>query len=153
MLTRPLHRVLSQPSFPLGGIDTEFDRVVDRLFNTGANLGMPSASRAGIPPLSVWEDEDSCTVEAELPGFQMADLDINLLGSQLTISGQRAQSEVSGGKFHRRERAFGRFSRTLELPSQIDAAKVSAALSHGVLTITLPKAEAAKPRKISITSK
>jgi len=102
------------------------------------------------PALNVWEDEDSYTAEAELPGFRLEDVEVNVRGSELSISGERKPEEKEGMTWHRRERGFGKFHRALEFPLPVDAEKVQASLKNGVLTVTLPKAEAAKPRKIQV---
>ncbi len=125
----------------------------DRLFN---NFFGPSQAVTGrmtriFPALNVWEREAALCVEAELPGIRSDDLDISVAGQQLVIKGRRPdfQAEV-GVSFHRRERGVGEFVRALELPVEVDAAGVEAKLTDGVLLITLPKAEAAKPRKIEV---
>jgi len=102
------------------------------------------------PALNVWEDEGSYTAEAELPGFRLEDVEVNVRGSELSISGERKPEEKEGMTWHRRERGFGKFHRALEFPLPVDAEKVQASLKNGVLTVTLPKAEAAKPRKIQV---
>ena len=84
-------------------------------------------------------------------GVDLADLDITVIGSnQLTIKGQRRPLELRGGAAHRQERAFGAFVRSVTLPTSLDADKIEAKLENGVLKLTLPKHEAAKPRKIAV---
>ena len=108
-------------------------------------------SQGTFPPLNLWEDEDNLFVEAELPGFSIDDLDIYVTGeNQLSIKGERNYPDLENGTGHRQERGFGEFGRTVELPANVDADKVSAELCHGVLKITLPKSEQAKPRKIMV---
>jgi HSP20 family protein len=125
---------------------------VDRLF--GDYFGQaPAAAVRAFPALNVWERDDELFVEAELPGLKSDDLDISVVGQQLVIKGRRADFEPAEGvSFHRRERGVGDFMRAIELPVDVDANRVEAKLTDGVLLIRLPKAEAAKPRKIQVKS-
>lgn len=103
------------------------------------------------PALNVWEDDNNLYVEAELPGFELSDLEITVTGDQqLSIKGQRKQPEIKGATWHRQERHYGSFSRMIELPEPVEADKVTAELKLGVLTITLPKREEVKPRRIEV---
>ena len=111
-----------------------------------------SAVAAGVfPAVNLSEDKDGYFVRAELPGVRAEDLDVQVMGRNLTISGQRTIA-VEGEKacYHRREREGGRFSRVLGLPGDIDAEKVSARLVNGILTVQVPKAATSKPRQISV---
>lgn len=112
-------------------------------------VGASFGSR-GFPPLNVWEEAEALFVEAELPGVKIEDLEITAVGNELTLSGKRGETPQADATYHRRERGTGPFSRVVRLPVEVDAAKVSAALHTGVLLITLPKAEAAKPRKVQV---
>jgi HSP20 family protein len=105
---------------------------------------------AGYPALNTWEDGDAVWVEAELPGLTMADLEVLVSGNELTINGRREIAAPQGASYHRRERAQGAFSRSLALPWVIDANQVEATLRDGVLTVRLPKAESAKPKRIEV---
>lgn len=106
---------------------------------------------AAFPPVNVWEDESSLFVDAELPGFELADLEIYVTGGdRLSINGQRKQPELPEGAWRRQERGFGRFGRVIELPARVDSDKVTAEFKHGVLTMTLPKSEECKPRRIQV---
>ncbi len=109
-------------------------------------------TKAGVFPLvNLTENSDRYFVRAELPGLTADELDIDVTGKKLSISGERKiSSEGDKVKYHRRERDAGRFSRALTLPDDVDSQKVTAKLSDGVLFITLPKAESAKPRQITI---
>jgi len=128
---------------------------VDRLFNelvgnvSRGNVFAPFAARA-FPALNVWEDDQKLYVEAELPGFAMDDLDVSITGDELTIKGERKEEAAEDVTYHRRERGVGRFSRVLRLPIEVDAEKVAATLRNGVLSLTLPKAQAVMPRKIEV---
>jgi len=103
-----------------------------------------------FPAMNVWETDQAVTVEVEVPGVALSDLDVQVVGNELTIRGERKEEHVKDGVYHRRERSAAKFTRTIELPVPVDESKVEASLKDGVLTVTLPKAEAAKPRKIAI---
>jgi HSP20 family protein len=124
---------------------------MDRLFDRWGDNRPQQYSRSTFPPLNLWENDDNLFVEAELPGFALEDLEIMVTGgNQLSIKGERKAPELEGGAWHRRERGFGRFNRALELPGYVDSENVSAEFKNGVLTITLPKREEVKPRRIEV---
>jgi HSP20 family protein len=92
-------------------------------------------------------------VEVLTPGYEPETLDVNVLGRQLTVSGERnAPASEDGESVHRSERSFGKFSRTIQLPANVKEDEISAEYKYGVLTISLPKAEEAKPRRINVAS-
>lgn len=125
-------------------------REMDRMFGRGdSGIGRPFGV-GSYPALNVWEEGDNLYAEAELPGFEMDDLEIYVTGNQLTIQGERRLPEHEGGTWHRQERGYGKFHRMIELPGEVDGSKVSAEFRNGVLTVTLPKSEAAKPRRIEV---
>jgi HSP20 family protein len=106
---------------------------------------------SGGPALNVWEDENAVYVETDLPGVPADKLDVSVTeGNQLTIQGERPAPEVANAVWHRQERGFGTFTRSVTLPTLVNADKVEAQFEHGVLKLTLPKAQAAKPRKIAV---
>jgi HSP20 family protein len=123
------------------------NRITDALLGPESPFG---AARA-FPGINAWENDDAIIVEAELPGFSIEDVEITMTGKDLTISGTRPQTSPEGKVFLRRERPTGQFSRTLRLSADIDGSRVAATLENGVLTITLPKAEQGKPRKIQVS--
>jgi HSP20 family protein len=124
---------------------------MDRVF--GGNE-LRRGSEPVYPPLNLWGDDDNLYVEAELPGFELSDLEIYVSGErQLSIKGERKPPEHEGGTWHRQERGFGSFSRMIELPEAVNAEGVSAKFSDGVLTLTMPKREEAKPRRIEVQSR
>jgi len=128
----------------------EFQDLVNRVYG---RLGVESgpALAASYPPVNIWGDSDHVYAEAELPGMQLDHLEIYITeGNQLTIQGERRQPDLGKGVWYGRERGFGQFSRTFVLPVTIDADKVVALFEHGVLSVTLPKSEAARPRRISV---
>jgi HSP20 family protein len=134
---------------PLMRLQDEMNRLFENFFD---DVPAQRGYAAGYPGINLWEDGDSAYVEAELPGMSMEDIEVYVTGDQLTINGQRNIADQPGASYHRRERANGRFSRTMTLPWQIDADKVQAKLVDGVLTVTLPKAESAKPKKVKLLS-
>jgi HSP20 family protein len=91
-------------------------------------------------------------VEMEVPGVKSGQIDVSVAGDELTIKAQRPDVSEDGVTYHRRERPTGNFTRVLSLPCAVDANRVEAELAEGVLTLRLPKAEAAKPRKINVAS-
>lgn len=104
------------------------------------------------PAVNTWKDDDKAVVEVELPGVEPGDVDISIEGVTLTIAGERKTGELAEEeRYQYRERWHGKFSRSFELPYDVDSEKVEAAYKDGVLTVTLPRAEADKPRKIEIT--
>ncbi len=104
-----------------------------------------------VPALDVFEDQEKVSVQIELPGLKKEDFDISLDGDVLTISGERkVESEKQEGGNFRRERAVGSFRRSITLPSQVKGDQVKATYEDGVLTVALPKADEAKPRKIQV---
>ena len=122
------------------------------LLTEGLTRGLGVERAAGVFPLmNVTEDRDNYYVRAELPGLKAKELDISVTGDTLSISGERKlPAEDEKARYHRREREAGRFSRIVSLPGQIDAGKVEALCTDGVLIVTLPKAEAAKPKQIAV---
>jgi len=99
----------------------------------------------------VWTDQDGAVVTAELPGINPADIDISVQNDTLTLRGKREPDEVREGEtYHRRERGSGSFTRLFQLPFQVESNRVEASYAKGILSITLPRAEADKPQKIAI---
>ena len=124
----------------------EFQRMFARnVFGNGGRFA------AVGPAINVWADEHAVYAEVDLPGVDPAKLDISVTeGNRLTIQGERPVLELANAVWHRQERGHGTFTRELTLPTMVDADKVEAAYENGVLRLTLPKAEAAKPRKIAV---
>ncbi len=103
-----------------------------------------------FPPVNAFTDADSVLVRAEVPGIAPDRLSVQVEAGRLTISGERPAPDYGKGSVHRRERQFGRFSRTLQLPPDVDPGQVTAECRNGVLTVRLAKHAAAKPRQISV---
>jgi len=138
---------------PLHRLRGDMDRLFNDLYREVA--GWTPFSWAGtrtFPALNAWEDDQNLYVEAEIPGMKMDNIEVVVVNNELTIKGERPDAAREDISYHRRERGVGTFGRLVRLPIAIDADKVEAALTDGVLTITLPKAAAAKPRKIQVKS-
>jgi HSP20 family protein len=104
-----------------------------------------------FPAINVWAAADSAKITAEIPGVDKDDLEINVTGDTLTLSGVRKQDELpEGARYHRQERRYGEFSRSIQLPYTVDVNQVKAAFKNGVLTVELPRIEAEKPKKITV---
>jgi HSP20 family protein len=130
-----------------------FFRMVDSLFNDFVNgVSEDVASRAWMPAVDIQETEDAYRLHAELPGLTKDDINITLENNVLRLSGERKlEKDAKKENYHRLERTYGTFSRSFALPSQVNAEGVQAAFENGVLTITVSKAETAKPRRICIS--
>lgn len=127
---------------------------VNRLFRRSFFRGVEPAAETvatWAPAIDMYETDDKLTVEVELPGLEAKDVEISLEDDILHIKGERRfSSEVKEENYHRIERAYGMFERTIPLPRKVDEDKVSATVADGVLKIEMPKAEEAKPKKIPI---
>ena len=105
-----------------------------------------------VPALDVYEDKDSFVVNTELPGLKREDINVSLQDGVLVVSGERKVEEKrTEGEIRRQERYYGKFQRTLTLPAPVAADKVKAQYKDGLLTVTVPKAEEAKPKKIDVS--
>jgi HSP20 family protein len=112
--------------------------------------GWPEADLRA-PAMDVIEDEDNVIVKAEVPGLKAEDIDVTVQHDRLTISGEfKDEEEHKDKNYHRRERRFGRFERTLAIPNTLDTENVKAEFKDGVLTLTLPKLEIVKPKRVEI---
>jgi HSP20 family protein len=126
-----------------------FFRLFDSFFNSDAQ---GEETRAWVPPVDIQENGDAYLFHAELPGMSKEDIHITLENSVLRLSGERKfEKDAKKENYHRVERTYGTFTRTFTLPTQVDPEKVQAAFENGILTITVPKAEQAKPRRIAIS--
>ncbi len=106
---------------------------------------------ATFPAINIWSDEETAMITAEIPGVDKDDLDIKVTGDTITISGTRRPDELpDGSRYHRHERNYGEFNRSIQLPYTVDVDKVKADLSLGVLQISLPRVESEKPQKITV---
>lgn len=108
-------------------------------------------STMDYPPVNVWVSENDAIVEAEIAGLDTDGIELSVADDTLTIKGARQETSLKEGeKYHRQERGFGQFSRTLQLPFKIEASAVEATFNKGVLQITLPRAIAERPKKITV---
>lgn len=136
-------------TWPTLGRLTDLRDEIDRLFE--APLARTSEFLGWTPAFDVYEDKDNFTVKAELPGMKREDINVSLHDGSLIISGERQnETHSEGTEVYRAERFFGKFQRAVSLPATVAADKVKAAYKDGVLTITLPKAEEAKPKQIEV---
>jgi HSP20 family protein len=116
-----------------------------------SNFGRQSQLFSGwSPALDLYQNNDNVIVRVELPGMRKENIEISLQDGMLTISGERKSETVEGEKAERTERYVGKFRRSISLPTQVDSSKVTATYRDGILTVTLPKAEEAKPKQIQV---
>jgi HSP20 family protein len=134
---------------PLHQLRHEMDRLVSGVLGPTIDGIWPNALR-GQPAVNLWDIGECLKVEMELPGIKNDQIDISVSGNELTVRVDRPEVVEENVTYHRRERPAGSFSRVLELPCDVKTDAVEAELRDGVLTLTLPKAEIAKPRKINI---
>ncbi len=143
------------PFWQLDAIQRELDRVFDAK-KTSSPISrssfLPGRSARAYPLLNIYEDKDNIFIEALAPGVDPGTFDVTVVHNRLTISGQKngTPDQSQPEAYHRSERAAGRFARTLELPVEVNDQAVKADYVNGLLHVTLPKAEQAKPRQISI---
>jgi HSP20 family protein len=140
-------------TWPGFGHLTDLRDQIDQLFEAPlGELARASHILSGwTPALDMFEDKDNVYVRAELPGMKKEEIDLSLHEGSLSISGERKQeAKFDGAEAYRSERFFGRFQRTVSLPTPVAVDKVKAQYTDGILTVTLPKAEEAKPKHIDV---
>ncbi len=132
----------------LGDIQTE----VNRLFDNWSGRQSMAGERMWLPAIDVHETKDEFVLTLDLPGVSEKDVHISITGDLLTVKGERRfeQQGEEGNAYHRVERLYGKFERSVQLPTMVQTDKVKAAYRDGVLTVRLPKAEEVKPREIKI---
>lgn len=124
-------------------------REVDRLFRDVT--GWPGAEAAEFPAVNIWTNEDQALLTAEIPGVDPKELDITVKDNAVTIKGSRDADPLKEGEVRlRQERGVGAFARTFTLPFKIDGDHVKADCNHGILELTMPRAEADKPKRIAV---
>jgi HSP20 family protein len=111
---------------------------------------LPGISTARFPQVNLARDTDNLYAEVVLPGLSAKDLELSVMRNVLTLSGERKGEVQTDRIWHRRERGAGKFMRTIDLPTEVDTNKVSAKFQNGLLLVTLPIVEQAKPKKISV---
>jgi HSP20 family protein len=142
----------SRPTFE--GSFSDFDQVrreMLRLLDAATGDGTPDAGAGVFPPMNITQDEQNFYLRAEVPGIKPAELSISALRNRVSISGKREiPREHDRVSYHRKERPEGAFNRAVTLPTEVDAERVDARYADGILTLTLPKPERAKPRQIAV---
>ena len=138
-----------QPFRNLTDIQTEMNRMFDSVF--GHSTAVPAGDRMWAPLCDLRETKDDLVVTFELPGVSEKDVHVSITGDLLTVKGERRwDGNRKDDSYHRLERVYGTFERTLELPMPVQADKVKASYREGLLTVTLPKSEELKPREIKV---
>lgn len=145
-------RVMRFPGRP--NLQAEFQRMerdLERLWSSIGSHGQRwQPARRLYPPLNLSVDSEHFIVECELPGWSLDQLELSVTGDTLQLKGTRDEEPVAGASYHRRERRWGTFSRSITLPDMVDSEKTSARLKDGILRIELPKTPEAKPRQITV---
>ena len=123
----------------------QFEDSISRFFSE------PQTNRPWAPPVDIFETENELVFKADLPDVELGDLNVRVENQTLTISGERKFERKEQGKgYHRVERSYGNFARSFAVPNSFDTDKINAGFKNGVLTVSLPKKEAAKPRQIKV---
>jgi HSP20 family protein len=134
------------PGNALARMRRDMETLMERLTGESAD-----GSVAGVfPPMNVSEDLDHYYVRALIPGIDASELNVSVVHQTIAVSGTRRSPEEEGVSYHRKERAEGPFSRSVTLPASFDGARIDAKYIDGILTLTLPKPEAAKPRRVTV---
>src|SRR5262245_24072787 len=133
---------------------THFDPLANlRLFEDAFSrmLTEPQTNRPWSPSVDIYETENELVLKADLPEVELKDIDVRVENQTLTLAGQRRFEKQDSGKgYHRIERSYGNFTRSFAVPNTFDTANIAASFKNGVLTVTLPKRETAKPRTIKV---
>jgi HSP20 family protein len=140
-----------EPARELQAIQHEMNRLFGSAFDPQGGLGNGGGAGRWIPPMDLVEDDEHFVVRADLPGVDEENVSVELEDNVLTIAGERkSDTEQRKEGYHRIERAWGAFSRSLTLPEGIDAEGIKASFANGVLEVRIPKPEERKPRKVAI---
>ncbi len=143
---------IRRPMAPLSDL-RRINNLIDATFNGWPFISEPSetVTSAWIPPTDIFEDADGVKIIVELPGLRPEDVKLTMENHTLTLRGEKKQvAEEKTTRVHRYERSYGSFERSFTLPNSADVDRIGAKFEHGVLTVTLPKAEKAKPRSIEV---
>lgn len=139
------------PVTEVAGLERRIGRLLSDAFGSVDWPYREAATAAWVPPVDILEEADAIRIMAEVPGVKAEDVKISLEGNALTVQGAKQQvAEERTERVHRYERAYGQFERSFTLPATVDSANIKATYDSGVLTITLPKVEKAKPRQIQV---
>ncbi|REJ65983.1 MAG: Hsp20/alpha crystallin family protein [Planctomycetota bacterium] len=154
-------RISTHPFAPLTRVGSDLDRIFSGAFDRDfARFEGSRSPRGWAPPLDVTEEDDTYHFEVDVPGFRLEDIDVTIEGRKVTIAGKPAREDATEHDgtdepttprtIHLRERHADAFSRTVTMPVHVDATKAEASLSDGVLSLRVPKAEAARQHKIEV---
>jgi HSP20 family protein len=145
-----------RPLADLSRWESETDRMFNDFFGSRMRPWWPTRWSGGddeitTPALDVYEEKDEIVVKAELPGLEKSDIQVNISDSHMTLKGEKKKEEkVEGENYYRRERSYGAFLRSVELPTGVQADKVKASFKNGILEIRLPMTEEAKAKEIKV---
>jgi HSP20 family protein len=149
-----IFRRMNFPTYNLRSTFEELEKMrrdMARLFDQATGRSLRATTAGVFPLVNVTEDKDNYFVRAELPGLKAEELNIAITANNLTISGERKiPSEGDNVRYHRREREAGSFNRVIALPRDVEGDNVEAGLVDGILTVTVPKAEVARPKQITV---
>ncbi len=143
-----------EPFRELMSLRDAMDRLFEESFVPTLRADWGKAGIADLPAIDMFETKDNVVVKATVPGVKPEDLDISVSGDVLTVKGEvKEEKKEEGTNYIRRERRYGTFRRDIQLPVSINLDKADAVFEHGVLTLTLPKAEEVKPKKLTVHAK
>ncbi|HRQ73891.1 MAG TPA: Hsp20/alpha crystallin family protein [Phycisphaerales bacterium] len=135
----------------IDSLSRQFGRVFDAMTRQmDEALGVTPSQPAAWPAVNLWHDDAAFHLEAELPGFSLDEVEVTATENLVTVRGRRERTTPEGAETLRVERELTHFERTVGLPLPIDPSQVEATLTNGVLRVTMPKAESARPRKIEV---
>ena len=139
------------PFKEMATLQERMNRMFEDVWGRGRRPDEEFISGAWVPPVDVRETKDSLEIAAELPGLDPKNVEVSVENGVLTLKGNRQfEKAMEGETYHRVERAYGMFERSFTLPTNVDAEKIQASFQHGVLHLTVPKREEAKPKSIAI---
>jgi HSP20 family protein len=143
-----MYLTVSKPRVPFGAMACNIDRMFDEMF-TGRSTA--EGETAWVPRTDVHENDNAFVVQLDLPGVEKDNVKVKFEDDTLVVSGERKhESNADEKNFHRVERAYGSFTRSISVPKDVDSEKISASFKNGVLEITLPKADEVKAKEIEI---
>ena len=143
-----------RPFSELENLQSEMNRLFDFSLGRWPSRSMGLMEGAWSPAIDVFDSKENVMVKADIPGMKKEDIDISVHGDTLTIKGEkRSETETKDKGYVKTERFYGSFNRAIVLPSEVDTEKVKASYKEGVLEITLPKKEGAKPKQIKVDVK
>jgi HSP20 family protein len=143
-----MYLTVSKPRIPFGALACNIDRVFDEMFTSRP---MAESEIGWTPRADVHENDNNFVVQLDLPGVEKDNVKVKFEDDTLVVSGERKyESNIDEKNFHRVERIYGSFTRSISVPKDVDSEKISASFKNGVLEITLPKTEEVKPKEIEI---